>query len=96
MQFIQRLREPVKNGEISTSIRFWKRARVKRGNRYKLDEGHIVVDDLRQIEFDAISPELARDSGFAGVADLLKTAKHGAGEVVFLVTFHYEAREHKQ
>jgi len=92
MQFIQRLREPIKNGEISTSIRFWKRAHVKIGNHYQLDEGHVVVDDLRQIEFDAISPKLARESGFAGVADLLKTAKHGAGEVVFLVTFHYEPK----
>ncbi len=36
-----------------------------------------------------ISPALARQSGFAGVVDLLKTAKHGPGRRVFLVEFRY-------
>jgi hypothetical protein len=49
-----------------------------------------VIDKLRRIEFDDITPELARKSGFAGVAELLKIAKHGAGENVYLVEFHYE------
>jgi hypothetical protein len=49
-----------------------------------------VVDKLRQIEFADITPALARRSGFAGVADLLKIAKHGPGENVYLVEFHYE------
>ena len=91
MQFTKRLREPIKNGEITTSIRIWQRPRVKVGNRYALDEGHIVVDRLNQIEFEDITPRLARESGFAGVADLLKVARHGSGESVYLVTFHYES-----
>ena len=33
---------------------------------------------------------LARASGFDGVVDLLKTARHGSGEEVYLVEFHYE------
>lgn len=33
---------------------------------------------------------LARESGFSGVAELLKVAKHGSGECVHLVEFHYE------
>jgi hypothetical protein len=37
-----------------------------------------------------ITPELARTSGFAGVVDLLKTAKHGPGEKVYLIEFVYE------
>ena len=36
-----------------------------------------------------ITPELARESGFEGVIDLLKVAKHGKGEYVYLVRFHY-------
>ena len=91
MQFTKRLREPIKNGEITTSIRIWQRPRVKVGNRYALDEGHIVVDRLNEIEFEDITPRLARESGFSGVADLLKVARHGTGEKVFLVTFHYES-----
>jgi hypothetical protein len=43
-----------------------------------------------EIGFEDITPRLARESGFSGAADLLKTAKHGAGERVFLVKFHYE------
>jgi hypothetical protein len=91
MQFTKRLREPIKNGEIKTSVRIWKRPRVKVGNRYRLGEGCIVVDRLSEIGFDDITPTLARESGFSGVADLLKVAKHGSGETVYLVEFHYES-----
>ncbi len=90
MQFTKRLRGPIKRGEVTTSIRIWQRPHVRVGNRYVLEEGHIVVDKLRKIDFDDITPALARASGFMGVADLLKTAKHGSGEIVYLVEFHYE------
>ena len=90
MQFTKHLREPVMNGEVTCSIRIWQRPRVKVGGRYRLDGAVVVVDRLMQIEFDDITTRLARESGFAGKADLLKTAKHGAGENVYLVEFHYE------
>lgn len=90
MQFTKRLREPIKRGEIGTSIRIWQKPRVKVGNRYRLEEGHVRIDRIAEIGFEGITPRLARESGFAGVADLLKTAKHGTGERVFLVEFHYE------
>ena len=90
MQFIKRLRDPIKSGEITCSIRIWKRPRVKVGHYYKLDEGQIVVDSIHELAFDDVTPGLARRSGFAGVADLLKVAKHGHGERVYLVEFHYE------
>jgi hypothetical protein len=32
---------------------------------------------------------LARESGFLGLVDLLKVAKHGKGENIYLVRFHY-------
>lgn len=91
MQFTKRLRGPIVNGEITTSVRIWKSPRVKVGNKYALEGGHVVVDKLSAIDFDDITPSLARESGFAGVADLLKTAKHGSGELVYLIEFHYEA-----
>lgn len=90
MQFTRRLREPVRRGEITCSVRIWKSPRVKVGHRYVLEGGFVVVDALHQIELDDITPTLARRSGFAGVADLLKVAKHGRGENVYLVEFHYE------
>lgn len=90
MQFTKRLREPIKRGEITSSIRIWKQPRVKKGNRYRLEEGFVFIEKIVQIEFDDITPKLARESGFSGVADLIKTAKHGAGENVYLIKFRYE------
>ncbi len=90
MQFTKRLRDPIVRGEITCSVRIWQRPHVRVGHRYRLGAGHVVVDRLRQIEFDEITPALARKSGFAGVVDLLKVAKHGSGEKVYLVEFHYE------
>ena len=41
------------------------------------------------IGFPDITPELARESGFLGLIDLLKVAKHGKGENIYLIRFHY-------
>ena len=51
--------------------------------------GHIKIHGLREISFAEITPALARETGFAGVVDLLKVARHGTGERVFLVSFEY-------
>ena len=91
MQFTERLREPIKRGEVTCSVRIWQRPHVKVGGRYRLGTGHVVVDRIHEIEFDDITPALARRSGFSGVADLLKIAKHGPGERVYLIEFHYDA-----
>jgi hypothetical protein len=65
------------------------RPHVKVGTRYRMEEGEIEVDSIEQIGFPDITPELARVSGFLGVLDLLKIAKHGKGENIYLVRFHY-------
>jgi len=54
-----------------------------------MDEGEIEVDSIEPIGLFEITPELARESGFLGIVDLLKVAKHGRGENVYLVRFHY-------
>ncbi len=87
MQFTRRLREPVMRGEVTCSVRIWQRPHVKVGGRYALGPGAIEVTAIREIGLDDITPALARRSGFAGVVDLLKVAKHGPGERVFLVEF---------
>ena len=90
MQFTKHLHNGIKRGDINCTIRIWKRLHVKLGGAYKLGSGHVLVDDIHEIALDDITPELARRSGFAGVVDLLKTAKHGSGEKVYLIDFHYE------
>ena len=91
MQFLRELRDPVRRGEITCSVRLWQSAHVKAGGRYSMPPGHIVVTAVNEISLEDITPALARRSGFLGVVDLLKTAKHGPGRRVFLIEFRYEA-----
>ena len=57
--------------------------------REGIRRGGIEVDSIEHIGFPDITPELARESGFMGVLDLLKVAKHGRGENIYLIRFHY-------
>ena len=41
-----------------------------------MEEGEIEADSIQPIGFPDITHELARESGFLGVLDLLKVAKH--------------------
>jgi hypothetical protein len=89
MVFTKRLREGVRRGQVTSSVRIWTRPHVRAGARYKMEEGEIEVDSIQPIGLPDITPALARESGFLGVLDLLKVAKHGKGENIYLVRFHY-------
>src|SRR5690242_7305480 len=89
MVFTKRLRERVRRGEITCSVRIWTRPHVKVAGRYPMDEGQIEIDSIDQIGFADITPQLARASGFLGILDLLKVAKHGKGDRIYLIRFHY-------
>src|SRR3569623_3477802 len=91
MVFAKKLRERVMAGEITCSVRIWQSPRVKAGGRYPLGPGAVHVRSIREIGMEGITPALARRSGFEGVVGLLKTAKHGAGDKVYLVEFEYRA-----
>jgi hypothetical protein len=87
--FTKRLREGVRRGRITCSVRFWTCPHVKVGGRYPLDEGEIEVDSIRAIGLEEITPDLARRSGFTDVADLLSIARHGRGKNIYLIRFRY-------
>ena len=89
MVFAKQLREGVRRGRIRCSIRIWTHAHVKVGGRYPMDDGHIVIESIEQIRRADITRELARESGFATVKELLQIAQHGAGRKVFLIRFRY-------
>ena len=82
MVFAKRLRDGVRLGTITCSIRIWLRPRVTVGVRYRMDEGEIEVDSIEQIGFPDITPQLAVASGFLGVLDLLKVGILGAGLLI--------------
>jgi hypothetical protein len=89
MVFTKRLRDRVRSGEITLSIRIWQSPHVAVGRRYKMEEGEIEIDSITPIGLPDITPQLARESGFLGVLDLLKVAKHGPGQNIYLIRFHY-------
>ncbi len=90
MQFTRRLHNGIRSGDITCTIRIWQRPRVKVGGAYKLEGGAVIVDSIESISLSAITPELAQESGFTDVADLLATAKHGIGHNVYLIRFHFQ------
>jgi hypothetical protein len=89
MVFTKRLREGIRRGRIKCSVRIWMRPHVKAGGRYRMDEGQIVVESITPIRLADITHDLARESGFSSVKDLLETARHGPGDNVYLIRFHY-------
>ena len=89
MVFAKPLRDGVKRGRIRCSVRVWLTPRVKVGGRYAMEDGSIVVDAIDRIRKTDITHDLARESGFDSVAALMKIARHGRGENIYLVRFHY-------
>jgi hypothetical protein len=89
MLFTKHLREGIRRGRIRCSVRIWTRPNVKVGGRYRMDEGHIVVESIEPITVADVTYDLARESGFESVDDLLRIARHGRGKNVYLIRFHY-------
>lgn len=89
MLFAKRLRQGIKEGRITCTVRIWQRPRVRPGGIYPIEDGHIVVESIQPIALDDVTGALARRSGFMGVVDLLKVAKHGSGSNIYLIEFQY-------
>jgi hypothetical protein len=92
MLFKTRFHEGIRSGKIRCTVRIWQRPHVKVGGRYALGGGAIVVDKIYETQLDDITPALARRCGFESLVDLLKVAKHGQGERVFIIDFHYDGK----
>jgi hypothetical protein len=90
VQFLKRLRDGIRRGEIDSTVRIWQAPRVRVGGRYRLPPGYVVVDSIMPIDLRDVTAQMARRSGFEGLVDLLKVARHGAGRNVYFITFHYE------
>ena len=91
MVFTKRLRDRIVRGEITCTVRIWKRSHVTEGRRYGMLGGEIEIDSITPIGLPDITHQLAVESGFLGVIDLLKIAKHGPGgnNNIYLIRFHY-------
>ena len=54
-----------------------------------MEDGKIEIDSIEPIGLPDITRGLARESGSLGVLDLLKVAKHGRGQNIYLIRLHY-------
>lgn len=89
MLFARHLRDGIRRGRIRCTVRIWTQPRVKPGGRYKMDDGHVVVESIQPIRIADITHDLARESGFPSIEALLKVARHGRGRKVYVIRFHY-------
>jgi len=87
MMFAKPLRARVRAGEITRSVRIWQTPRVRIGGRYRVLDGELEVTRLQEVDLSDITEAMARETGFANLAALMETARHGRGERVFIVDF---------
>ena len=76
MEFSRELRDDVLAGDITLSIRLWKRPQVKEDGRYRVAPGMIVVDAIERVPFAAITEADVRRAGEFDRESLRKRAAH--------------------
>ena len=92
MEFSRELRSDVLAGDITLSVRLWKRAQVKEGGRYAVGLGEIEVDAIELVPFAAITGDDVRRAGERDRESLRRRAAH-AGPIaedtlVYRIEFH--------
>jgi hypothetical protein len=92
VEFSRELRNDVLAGDITLSVRLWKRPRVKPGGRYRVGPGEIEVDDVELLPFAEITAADVRRAGEPDRETLRRRAAH-AGPIddltpVYRITFH--------
>src|SRR5438445_12232305 len=99
MEFSRELRNDVLAGDITLSVRLWKRPQVKQGGRYRVGPGEIEVDAIELVPFAAITSEDVRRAGEPDRETLRERAAH-AGPIdedtlVYRVEFHALGTDHR-
>jgi hypothetical protein len=92
VEFSRELRNDVLAGDITLSVRLWKRPRVKAGGRYRVGLGEIEVDAIELVPFAAITRKDVRRAGEPDRETLRERAAH-AGPIeddtlVYRIEFH--------
>jgi hypothetical protein len=92
VQFSRELRNDVLAGDITVSVRLWKRLHVKEGGRYRVGLGEIEIDSIELLPFAAITEEDVRRGGEPDRETLRQRAAH-AGPIdedtlVYRIEFH--------
>ena len=92
MQFSRELRNDVLAGDVTVSVRLWKRPQVKEGGRYRVGLGLIEVDAIDLVPFGAITDEDVRRAGEPDRETLRDRAAHagpiGEDTLVYRIELH--------
>jgi hypothetical protein len=97
VQFSRELRNDVLAGDITLSVRLWKRPQVKVGGRYRVGPGEIEVDAIELVPFGAITRRDIRRAGEPDRETMRRRAAH-AGPIdedtlVYRIEFHAVDRD---
>ena len=76
VEFSRELRDDVLAGDITLSVRLWKRPQVKEGGRYRVGPGLIEVDAIELVPFAAITEADVRRAGEPDRETLRDRAAH--------------------
>jgi hypothetical protein len=76
MEFSRELRDSVLAGDITVSVRLWKRPQVKEGGRYRVGPGLIEIDAIELVPFAAITEADVRRAGERDREALRERAAH--------------------
>ena len=92
VEFSRELRDDVLAGDITLTVRLWKRPQVKAGGRYRVGLGEIEVDAIELVPFAAITAADVRRAGETDRETLRVRAAH-AGPIdedtlVYRIEFH--------
>jgi hypothetical protein len=90
--FSRELRNDVLAGDITLTVRLWKRPQVKLGGRYRVGPGEIEIDAIELVPFSAITRADIRRAGEPDRETMRRRAAH-AGPIdddtlVYRIEFH--------
>ena len=92
MDFSRELRNDVLAGDITLSVRLWKRPQVKEGGRYRVGPGAIQVDAVELLPFAALTAADVRRAGEPDRETLRQRAAHSGpieeDTLVYRIEFH--------
>lgn len=92
MLFTADAHDAIARGEITSTVRLWRRPHAKVGGRYRVGAVEVEVDEIELVPFGSITDDDARASGMADREILRRKAAH-AGPIddetlVHRVVFH--------
>jgi hypothetical protein len=92
VEFSRELRNDVLAGDITLTVRLWKRPQVKEGGRYRVGVGRIEVDLVELVPFAEITEEDLRRAGEPDRETLRRRAAHAGpideNTLVYRIEFH--------